>query len=144
VAREPDALGEGRKAAPERARFSLAARAQSFAHAGRGVVTLLASQHNARIHAALTLAVLALGLALGVSRLEWACLALAMGLVWAAEALNSALEDLCDVASPEYHPRVRQAKDVAAAGVLCAALAAAAVGLLVLGPPLVSALSSLF
>jgi diacylglycerol kinase len=118
------------------ARFSWRARAESFRHAFRGVATLAATQHNARIHAALTLVVVALGLVLGVSRLEWALLVLAIGLVWGAEAVNTALEWLCDVSSPEYHPLVKKAKDVAAAGVLLAALAAAAAGLLVLLPPL--------
>lgn len=116
--------------------FSLEGRGRSFQHAFRGIATLLATQHNARIHAAITVAVLGLGLVLGVSRLEWAVLALAVGLVWAAEAGNSALEWLCDVASPEFHPLVKQAKDVAAAGVLVAALAAAAAGLLVFVPRL--------
>jgi diacylglycerol kinase len=128
---EPAAAG-----AAQDARFSWRARAESFRHAFRGVATLTATQHNARIHAAFTVAVVALGLLLGVSRLEWALLALAMGLVWAAEAVNTALEWLCDVASPEYHPLVKQAKDVAAAGVLLAACAAAVAGLLVLLPPL--------
>jgi diacylglycerol kinase len=102
----------------------------------RGVATLLAAQHNARIHAALTGAVIVAAFVLGVSALEWAVLALAIGAVWAAEAFNSALEWLCDVASPDYHPLVRKAKDAAAAGVLLAALAAAAAGLLVFVPRL--------
>lgn len=129
----------GRAAGPAAAApFSWRARAESFRHAFRGVATLLARQHNARIHALASLAVVALGLVLGVSHLEWALLVLAMGLVWSAEALNSAVEWLCDVASPEYHPLVKRAKDVAAAGVLLASIAAAAAGLLVFIPRLVS------
>ena len=114
--------------------FRVAARLRSFAHAFRGVATLLASQHNAWIHALATLVVVALGIALGVTRLEWALLVLAIGAVWTAEALNTAVEWLCDVAHPEFHPLVRQAKDVAAAGVLLAAAASAVLALLVLGP----------
>ncbi len=114
--------------------FSWAARGRSFRHAFRGVATLLAEQHNTRIHAAMTAAVVVAGLLVGVSGLEWAVLALAIGLVWAAEAGNSALEWLCDVASPEFHPLVRKAKDAAAAAVLVAAGAAAAAGLLVFVP----------
>jgi diacylglycerol kinase (ATP) len=60
--------------------------------------------------------------------------------VWTAEALNTAFELLCDVASPEFHPLVEKAKDVAAGAVLIAAIGAAAVGLLVLGPPLLRSL----
>jgi len=93
--------------------FSWAARARSFGYAFRGVVTLLATQHNAWLHAAATVAVVALGVALGVSRIEWALLILAIALVWTAEGLNTALEWLCDVAAPEYNPLVKKAKDVA-------------------------------
>lgn len=134
VRREED--GERREASPASAPFSWSARGRSFVHAFRGLATLLAHQHNARIHAALTLAVVVLGLVLGVSRMEWAVLALAIGSVWAAEGFNSALEWLCDVSSPEYHPLVGRAKDVAAGAVLLVALAAAAAGLLVFVPHL--------
>ena len=120
----------------EREPFSWAARARSFGFAFRGVVTLLATQHNAWIHAAATVAVVALGVALGVRRLEWALLIFAIALVWTAEGLNTALEWLCDVAAPEYHPLVKKAKDVAAAAVLLAAIGSALIGLLVFGPPL--------
>ena len=54
--------------------------------------------------------------------------------VWTAEALNTALEFLCDVASPEFHPLVEKSKDVAAGAVLIAALGAVAIGILVFGP----------
>ena len=73
---------------------------------------------------------------LRVSAGEWATLALAIALVWVAEALNTAIEALCDVASPRPHPLVRRAKDVAAAAVLCAAAAAIAVAIAVFGPRL--------
>ncbi len=124
----------------EREPFSWAARARSFGFAFRGVVTLLATQHNAWIHAAATVVVVGLGLALGVSRLEWALLVFAIALVWTAEGLNTALEWLCDVAAPEYHPLVKKAKDVAAAAVLLAAIGSALIGLLVFGPRLLALL----
>ena len=111
-------------------------RITSFAHAFRGVAALLATQPNARIHAAATVAVLALALALRVSSGEWLALALSIALVWSAEAVNTAIEALCDVVSPNSHPLVRRAKDVAAAAVLLAAFGAVAVGLLVFGPRL--------
>jgi len=125
----------------EREPFSWAARASSFGHALRGAVTLLASQHNAWIHAAATVVVAGLGLALGLTRLEWALLVLAVALVWAAEGLNTALEWLCDVVEPEAHPLVKKAKDVGAAAVLLAALGSALIGLLVFGPRLLALLS---
>jgi diacylglycerol kinase (ATP) len=120
--------------------FSPAARLRSFVYAGRGIRILLASQHNAWIHGVATLSVVALGLALGISRLEWLALVVAIVSVWAAEAINSAFELLCDLVSPGFHPLVEAAKDVAAGAVLICAIGAAITGTLVLGPPLVSAL----
>lgn len=123
-------------AGPGADRFSLAARARSFGHAFRGVAALLASQHNAWIHALATLAVVGTGALAGLSRLEWSVLVLAIAAVWTAEGLNTALEFLCDAVHPERHPLVGRAKDVAAAAVLVAAAGAAVVGVIVLGPPL--------
>jgi len=122
-------------------RPGLRGRAASVAHALHGIARLVRGEPNARIHAAATLSVLALGAWLGLGRLEWAALVLAIGAVWAAEALNSAFEALCDAVRPEPDPRVARAKDLAAGAVLLAALAAAAVGVLVLGPPLAARLA---
>lgn len=116
--------------------FRIAARIRSFAHAFRGLAALVASQHNAWIHAAATVAVVIAGFAFGVTRIEWALLALAVGLVWSAEALNTALEWVADVASADHDPLIGRAKDVAAAGVLLAAAAAVAIALLVFVPRL--------
>jgi undecaprenol kinase len=76
--------------------------------------------------------VLAAGLVLRLAPLGWGIVALAVGLVVAAELFNSALEAAVDLASPQDHPLAKRAKDVAAAGVLVAALAAAAAGVAVL------------
>jgi diacylglycerol kinase (ATP) len=116
--------------------FSVAARARSFRYATRGVVSLLRSQHNAWIHAAASVAVVALGFYAGLSRSEWCLVVLAMTVVWSAEAVNTAFEALCDVASPDLHPLVERAKDIAAGAVLLAAAGAAVVGVLVFGPHL--------
>ena len=98
---------------------------------------MLASQHNAWIHLAATIGVLLVASQLAVSRLEWIALVLAIVAVWTAEALNTAFEFLCDVASPEFHPMVEKAKDVAAGAVLITALGAITIGALVLVPYLV-------
>lgn len=127
-----------------RGSFRLASRAQSFRFALRGLVRVLASQHNAWIHAVVSAAVVALGLLLGVARLEWALLALAIGLVWAAEALNTAIETLSDRISQQRDPWIESAKDAAAGGVLAASLAAAAAGVCVLGPRILARVASLF
>ena len=117
--------------------FSVAARARSFTHAFRGVGLLVAGEHNTWIHVVATVGVAAAGLVLGVTRVEWALLALAIGLVWSAEAFNTAVERVADVASPEPDPRIGQAKDVAAAGVQLAAGAAVVVGLVVFLPRMI-------
>jgi diacylglycerol kinase (ATP) len=120
--------------------FSLSARRRSFVYAGRGIRSMIASQHNARIHVAATFVVVGLGFFLGITRLEWAMLVMAIVSVWAAEAVNTSVELLCDVASPGFHPLVAAAKDVAAGAVLICAIGAALTGALVLGPPLWAAL----
>ncbi len=97
---------------------------------------MIRGQHNARIHLLLTLSVVVLGLTLGVSRLEWCALVLAIAVVWGAEGLNTALELLADAAVPGRHPLIAKAKDVAAGAVLLTAICAAIVGLLVLWPHL--------
>lgn len=105
----------------------------SFRNALRGVSHSVRTQRNARIHLAAALAVVALAAWLGVPRLEWAVLVLAMGLVVVAEMLNTALEALADAVCPDHRPLVGVAKDVAAGAVLVSAVVAALVGLLVLG-----------
>ena len=114
--------------------FSLEARIRSFRHALRGLRSVLTSQHNAWIHAAATLGVCGVAYLLEISRLEWCFIVLAVVTVWTTEALNTALELLCDAAVPESHPLVGRAKDVAAGAVLVGATGAAIIGLLVLGP----------
>jgi diacylglycerol kinase (ATP) len=107
----------------------------SFVNAGRGVRVLL-GEANARVQLAVAAGVVGLGLWLELGPHEWALLVLAMGVVLASEAFNTALEALADRVAPERHPLVGRAKDVAAGGVLLASVAAAGVGLSVLGPPL--------
>jgi len=123
---------------PGSKRFSLRSRAQSFGPALRGLGWMIVAQHNARIHAVATLVVGTLAWALGVSRGEWLALLLAIGAVWATEAINSALEQLCDAVSPRAHPAIGRAKDVAAGAVLVAAFTATLVGVLVFAPRLLA------
>ena len=116
------------------AEFSVAGRLRSFVYAARGLQLVLATQHNAWLHALATLVVVGAGAALGVAPLEWLALSLAIALVWTAEAFNTALELVCDAARPEFHPLIQKAKDVAAGAVLLSALGALAVGVLVFAP----------
>lgn len=114
--------------------FAFTGRIRSFANALAGIATMLRSQHNAWIHAAATVAVCALGLLLGLSTADWCWIVLAIMSVWTAEALNTAFEFLADAASPEFHPLVKHAKDVAAGAVLIAAIGATVIATLVFWP----------
>ena len=95
---------------------------------------MLRSQRNAWIHAVATVAVCAVGFATGLSPSEWCWIVLAIVAVWTAEALNTALEILTDVASPAFHPLAGRAKDVAAGGVLISALGSVVIGAIIFGP----------
>jgi len=111
----------------------------SFRCAFRGMRLLVGGQTNARIHAAATVLVLLLGFWLRLASAQWGLLLLAIALVWVAEALNTAIERLTDLVSPEYRPLAGEVKDLAAAGVLLAALGGAGIALVVFGPALLAA-----
>jgi len=108
----------------------------AFGYALQGLWQALKQEAHLRFHAFATLGVLSVAVALPLNRADWALLTVAIGSVWAAELVNTAVERLTDLVSPDYHPLAGQAKDVAAAAVLVTAIAAVVVGLLVLGPPL--------
>jgi len=109
------------------------ARAKSFVFAGRGLLRLF-EEPNAKVHAAATVVVVALGVFLEVNKTDWLWLCCAIAVVWIAEALNTALELACDAAVPARDPKIGAAKDVAAAAALLAALFSMVVGALVFGP----------
>jgi diacylglycerol kinase len=113
----------------------VSSRINSFRYALHGITILLRSQVNARIHLLATFMVLAAGISLQLAANDWVLVALAISGVWVAEALNTAIEFLVDLVSPEMHPLAGKVKDVAAGAVLIAAVAAAVVGLLVFVPP---------
>ncbi|SRR5581483_6455248 len=114
----------------------IASRLQSFRHAFRGWWYVLRTQHNAWIHALIATIVLLLGFWLKLSARDWAVIILTITMVFAAEFINTAIEAVVDLASPTKHPLAKVGKDVGAAAVLIAALAAVLIGLLILGPPL--------
>lgn len=117
--------------------------ARSFRYAGKGIVALFRYENNARIHLIAALLVLAAGLFFRVSLSEWGLLITQIVLVWVAEAFNTALEKLCDLVSPNYHPLVKSVKDLAAGGVLLVAMGAALVGALIFLPKIILLLKTL-
>jgi diacylglycerol kinase len=108
----------------------------SFRHAFAGMSFVLRTQRNAKIHLAITLLVILIAIWLELPSIEWALLVLAIALVWVTESLNTALEATLDAFKIEYHPFIKIAKDVGAAAVLLAAIAAVIIGILIMGPPL--------
>jgi len=118
----------------------IVSRWHSFGHAFRGWTYVLKTQKNAWIHATVATLVFILGLWLGLPLRDWALLILTIAMVFTAEFVNTAIEAVVDLASPAHHPLGKVGKDVGAAAVLVAALAAALVGLLILGPPLLARL----
>ncbi len=118
--------------------MSLKKRAASFRYAFRGLIDLFKSQANARIHGAVALAVVLAGFYFQISRTEWIAVTLCILLVFSLEAMNTAIEYLTDLVSPDFHPLAGKAKDVAAAAVLLAAFGAVLVGLIILLPRVLS------
>jgi diacylglycerol kinase len=116
----------------------------SFRHAFRGWRYVLKTQYNAWIHAIVAVIVFILALWLELPARDWAILILTIAMVFAAEFLNTAIEAVVDLASPQNHPLAKVGKDVGAGAVLVAAMAAVLIGLLILGPPLLEKLNSIF
>jgi diacylglycerol kinase (ATP) len=114
--------------------FQFTGRVRSVRHAIAGILRMMRCQHNAWIHATATLLVLAAAFLLRVSAGDWCWIILTISIVWTAEALNTAFEFLADAASPEFHPLVRDAKDVAAGAVLLTAIAAGIIGTIIFWP----------
>ncbi|MBK8308501.1 MAG: diacylglycerol kinase family protein [Gammaproteobacteria bacterium] len=111
-------------------------RIASFRYAFAGLWVMIRTQPNAWIHAVATLVVVGAGIHFALPGRDWALLVCAIGLVWMGEALNTAIEFLADAAVPAHHPLIKHAKDIAAAAVLLASLAAALIGALVFAPHL--------
>ncbi len=121
--------------------FKYTGRIRSFRYAFMDIGTMLKSQHNAWIHAGATSGVLAAGWAWHINRTEWCLVVLAIMAVWTAEALNTAFEFLADATSPEFHPLIKHAKDVAAGAVLISAIGSVVIGLIIFLPKLLTSIT---
>lgn len=114
--------------------FTLRKRLKSFTYAFHGIYLLIRYEHNAWIHTAAAVCVVLAGLFFQLTPGEWVAVIFAIGMVLAAEAINSSIEALCDLVSPEYNEAIKKSKDLAAGAVLLLAIAAALVGLLIFIP----------
>lgn len=108
----------------------------SFRYAFAGISYLIHTQRNAKIHCAVGLIAVTCGLIFQIDRVEWLALVLTIALVLTLEAVNTAVEAVVDLASPQHHPLAKVAKDVSAGAVLLAALAAVVIGLIIFLPRL--------
>lgn len=105
-------------------------RIKSLSYAATGIVSLLKQEPNMRLHLAATIAVVIAGAAKGLRPSQWSLLAFAIGLVWMAEAFNTAIEIFCDLASDyQFHPVIKKIKDISAAAVLIASLTSIVIGI---------------
>ena len=116
-------------------RFTVKGRLTAFGFALTGMKTLWKSEPTTRFHAVGSILALAGAYAFDFARWEWAFVVTLIGLVWFAEAINSAVERACDAITLERDPMIGKAKDLAAASVLIVSLSAAGVALLLYGPP---------
>jgi diacylglycerol kinase len=107
-----------------------------FGYAFSGLWYALRTQRNARVHAVIALLAITMGIALHISVVEFAMIFVAITGVFIAEMFNTVIEICVDLASPEYHPLAKVAKDVAAGAVLLNAILAVIIGLFVFGPHL--------
>lgn len=120
-----------------RARFSLG---RAFSCAWGGIVYTTRTQRNMKIHFAVTAAAVVLGVVLGIDAPSWAAIAICIAVVLAAECLNTALESVVDLVSPDYAELAKHAKDCAAGAVLLCAVGAVAVAVAVFVPRLLALL----
>lgn len=122
----------------------ITSRILSIRHALRGWKFVIKTQMNARVHSAITLMVIILGVWLKLPMRDWAVLILTIAMVFAAEFFNTAVEAIVDLASPSQHPLAKISKDVSAGAVLVTALLAVLIGILILGLPLWEQIRFLF
>ena len=119
-------------------KFNFIDRIKSFKFALTGFRKLIKNEHNARVHLALTLIVILLGILFNINSKEWALIVLAIGIVFIAELLNTAIEKLADFVEPKWNEAISDIKDYSAAAVLTAAIVAITLGAIVFLPRLIN------
>jgi diacylglycerol kinase len=117
---------------------------KSIGYAFTGLIHVVRTQNNARFHTLATIIVVALSIWLQLNSVQWCLILIAIFIVWIAECFNTSIENLFDLVNPDPHPLVKNGKDSGAAAVLLAAILSVVLGLIVLGPPLLQKLQSLF
>lgn len=120
--------------------FSIASRLRSFIYAYKGITFALSTQHNLIVHICLALIAIVLGFILNISSLEWVSIIIVIGIVLTSELINTALELLVDIISPEKNKTAGRVKDLAAGAVLISAIAALIIGIIIFLPKIIKLL----
>ncbi|MDO5791856.1 MAG: diacylglycerol kinase family protein [Coriobacteriia bacterium] len=114
----------------------------AFANAGRGLFEAIRSERNLRIDVCVAVVAIALGFALRIDTPSWLAVIICIGMMFALETVNTAIEAVVDLASPGYHELARRAKDCAAGAALAGAFASLVVGCIVYIPPILAFMAS--
>ncbi len=122
----------------EKRRFSLRNRWHSFGYALNGIREMMGHEHSAWLHSIIAVCTVVAGFLLDISKMEWVAVVIVIGAVLATEAINTAIERMGDLVSPEFSKDMKCIKDLAAGGVLLMAIAAAVVGGIIFFPKLAS------
>jgi diacylglycerol kinase len=112
-------------------RISIIKSVKSFQFAFKGIWYFFKEENNAKIHLLASVLVISLGFYFKIVLQEWLWITLAIGLVWMAEAFNTAIEKLVDLVSPGFNPKAGEIKDLAAGAVVFAAMVALVIGILI-------------
>ena len=119
-------------------------RIKSFGYAGRGIKIVFGSEPNMKIHIFVAMLVILCGFVFKINITEWILCLLCIGLVFSAEMINTAIENVVDLASPEHHELAGKAKDIAAGAVLICAIISVVIGLLIFVPKAWNMMSAYF
>lgn len=111
-------------------------RSKSFRYAFEGIIQMLRSEPNSRIHLIATILVAIAGIAFEITRFEWIAILLTVSGVWICELFNSALETLCDKVEPDLDPLIKRVKDYGAAATLVAAIISVVIAAFIFLPKL--------
>lgn len=121
-------------------KFAIRSRLKSFVFAFRGIFFAFKSGHNLWIQSLIGLLVILAGIWFDVNKTEWLILLICIGMVISAEIVNTAIEKMVDLISPDFNTKAGQIKDLAAGAVLVLSIAAAVIGLLIFIPRLMNLL----
>lgn len=122
--------------------FNIKSRIKSFKHAFNGLIHLFKTEHNSWIHVVAVLVVVVAGFFFKINTVEWILVTFAIGLVFTTEVINTSIERLVDLASPNQNQLAKEAKDLAAAAVLVAAIIAVIIALLIFVPKIKARINS--